>query len=123
MSNLEVIKKGYAYFAVGDMAGWSSLVHDNAEWVMPGSLPASGTFVGPENIIQNCFMKIMPLFPNMAIEIKGIYESGDTAFVNVMVTADDLEAEAVHMMKMVDGKFAYFRAFNDTEKMKAAAKI
>ena len=50
------------------------------------------------------------------------YESGDTVFIHVRMTAEGLDTESMHMATIKDGKFATFQAFENSALMMAAAK-
>jgi ketosteroid isomerase-like protein len=50
--NIEVIKKGYAAFAAGDIETVMSLIDDNIEWVHPGESAISGTYHGKGELAQ-----------------------------------------------------------------------
>jgi hypothetical protein len=62
------------------------------------------------------------MWTNFQVQPIAYYESGNTIFIHVRMTADGLDAEAVHMATMEGGKFARFQAFENTGQMLAAAK-
>ena len=49
--DVEVVRKGYAAFATGDLGALSELFAEDAIWVVPGSSPYSGTTQGRDAII------------------------------------------------------------------------
>jgi uncharacterized protein len=50
--NIDVIKKGYAAFAAGDIETVMSLIDDNIAWVHPGESAISGTYRGKGELAQ-----------------------------------------------------------------------
>jgi ketosteroid isomerase-like protein len=53
--NKEVIQRGYAAFASGDVETVMSLFDDDIEWVQPGDSTVSGTFHGKTELIDAAF--------------------------------------------------------------------
>jgi len=49
--DVEVVRKGYAAFATGDLRTLNELFAEDATWVVPGSSPQSGTTQGRDAII------------------------------------------------------------------------
>ena len=58
MSNIQLIEKVYETFSAGDMDGWASLHTSDFEFKYLGNLPFSGTFIGPQTAIDECFLNI-----------------------------------------------------------------
>ena len=121
-ANLKSAKAAYAAFNSGDIAAWRAELTPDAAWVMQKGLPYEGTWVGAAEIEAQVLSKIAEMWNNFQVQPIAYYESGNTVFVHVQMTADGLEAEAVHMVTMEGGKFARFQAFENTGQMLAAAK-
>ena len=73
-------------------------------------------------IEANVFSAIDEMFTSFQVSPIAYYESGDTVFIHVRMTAEGLDTEVMHMAKMKGGKFAEFQVFENTAQMLAAAK-
>ena len=71
---------------------------------------------------QLFFAPIGMMWPEFKVEPINFYESGDTVFVHVHMTAEGLDTESIHMIKIQDGKYVAFQPFDDSAAMLKAAK-
>ena len=58
MTPRKVVEAIYATFNEGDVEAWKALCSDDLVFVSQGTLPYSGTFKGPDDVIGNCFSAI-----------------------------------------------------------------
>ena len=80
MTNIELIKAMYASFESGDMETWRTLVTSNCVFTISGNLPISGTFNGPDDVIENCFSAWAEHFSELSFSDLKFWECGDTVF-------------------------------------------
>jgi ketosteroid isomerase-like protein len=120
--NIAVAKAGYDAFNAGDMDAWRAVQADDTVWTIQVGLPYTGVYVGPAAVESGVFGPISEMWPDFKVEPIKFYESGNTVFVHGRMTADGLATESVHMIKIVDGKYASFQPFDDSAAMMKAAK-
>ena len=121
-ANLVVVKSAYDAFNSGDMEAWRAVQGADAVWKVQIGLPYAGTYIGPAAVEAGIFEPIGKMWPDFKVEPIKFYESGDTVFVHVRMTAEGLDTESMHMTKIKDGKQVAFQAFEDSAAMMNAAK-
>tara|TARA_B110000196_G_C20455554_1_gene346960 strand:- start:52 stop:273 length:222 start_codon:yes stop_codon:yes gene_type:complete len=72
--------------------------------------------------MDNVFASIEKLWPDFKVQPINFYESGDTVFVHIKMTAENLDSESIHMVTLRDGKYIRFQPFDDSALMMDAAK-
>ena len=115
MNNLELIKLAYESFGKGDMETFSSLLSDQYVFKVPGDFEHAGVFNGAEDIITNCFAKILDNIPSFTVTPIQFWEVENTIFVKVELKGEGLSAGGLHMHVVTDGKAQSFEAFEDTQ--------
>jgi hypothetical protein len=85
-------------------------------------LPYTGTYIGPAAVEAGIFAPIGMMWPEFKVEPINFYGSGDTVFVHVHMTAEGLDTESIHMIKIQDGRYVAFQPFDDSAAMLNAAK-
>ena len=121
-ANLKSVKAAYAAFNAGNIEAWRAELTPGVQWVMQKGMPYEGTWIGAAAIEANVFSAIDEMFTSFQVSPIAYYESGDTIFIHVRMTAEGLDTEVMHMAKMKGGKFAEFQVFENTAQMLAAAK-
>ena len=121
-ANLKSVKAAYAAFNAGNIEAWRAELTPDVQWVMQKGMPYEGTWIGAAAIEANVFSAIDEMFTSFQVSPIAYYESGDTIFIHVRMTAEGLDTEVMHMAKMEGGKFAEFQVFENTAQMLAAAK-
>ena len=123
MNNVELIKKGYSYFAEGNVQAVTDLFHPEIEWRECQGFPyisGDGVFVGANAIVQNVFAKIPENYEGFHIDAQELFGSGDKV---VMVgfykgvykkTGKEFKANATHVWTVKDGKATHFFQAVDT---------
>ena len=81
--NKELIKKGYAAFAAGDVQAVMDLFDDDIEWVQPGQSAISGTFHGKSEVME--FMSRLAE-KSPTVTVKRLIAEGDTVIAITEVT-------------------------------------
>ncbi|MEJ6682955.1 MAG: nuclear transport factor 2 family protein [SAR86 cluster bacterium] len=123
MSNIELIEKVYETFSAGDMAAWAVLHTADFEYKNPGNFPHSGTFVGPQVVIDKSFSVMAETISNLEILPIKYFDCGDTVFVHLHMNGDNLQSETMHRFTVRDGLISKFQCFDDTAAIwQAAAK-
>jgi uncharacterized protein len=123
MTNVELIKQGYAFFAIGNVEGVLALFDTAIEWHECKGMPfvtGDGIYVGHEAIVTNVFMKIPVFIDGFNIAVNEIFGADDKV---VMVgyyqgtnkaTGNPFKANATHVWTLKNGKATHFFQAADT---------
>jgi uncharacterized protein len=123
MTNVELIKQGYSYFATGNMEGVLALFDPAIEWHESKGMPfvkGDGIYIGHEAIVKNVFMNLPVFFDGFNIAVNEIFGADDKV---VMVgyyqgtnkaTGNIFKANATHVWTLKNGKAIHFFQAADT---------
>ena len=116
----EIVLEGYQSFSEGDLESLGKIFHENALIKVNGIHKRSGEYKGFDDWRDN-FLSHLPIdYPNFALEILHVVAEGERVHVFVKYTADNLDANGVHMFVVEDGLETEFIIFDDTQKMAVA---
>jgi len=117
MSNLDLTKKAYQYFAEGNIEALVSLWKEDIIWDECTGFPyieGDGIFIGAKAIVEGVFSKIPEYYEGFNIEFKEFIDGGDKI---VMVgyykgkwkhTGKEFKANATHVWSYEKGKISHF---------------
>ena len=117
MTSKELVLGGYKSFAEGDMESLSKIYHKDALIVVNGNHEFSGEYHGFDDFLSNYLLHIPVRFPNFDLEILNIISEGERVYLHVRYSADNLDADSVHMFVVEDGLETEFRLFDDSQKI------
>ena len=120
MTPKEIVLGGYKLFAEGDMEGLSKINHKNAVFNVNGDHELSGDYHGFDDFLNNFLAKIPIKFPNFDLDILSVTAEDNRVNVHVKYTADNLDAESLHMFVVEDGLQTEFRLVDDSQKIAKA---
>ena len=120
MTPKEIVLGGYQSFAEGDLESLGKIFHENALIKVNGNHKRSGQYHGFADWRDNFLSHLTSDYPNFDLEILHVVAEGDRVHVFVKYTADNLNANGVHMFLVEDGLETEFIIFDDTQKMAAA---
>jgi uncharacterized protein len=114
LPQVELIRRGYAAFASGDMATLNDMFADDIEWTIPGRSPISGTRKGKAEVFD-FFGQLAALSENtFALEMIDLLGSDDHVVALVHESAHRgehrLDIDATHIWQVRDGKAVSFAA-------------
>ena len=116
----EIIRGVYAAFATGDIPTVLGALAPNAIWIEAEGGPYGGTFVGPNAVLENVFMKIGGEWDGYTA-IPDEFIANDNTVVALgkysgkyKATGKSFTAPFVHVWKFQDGKVISFRQHTDT---------
>jgi ketosteroid isomerase-like protein len=125
MTNVELVKQGYQYFAEGNIEAVLGVFNSDIEWNACIGFPfvsGDGLYTGREAVAQNIFAQLPEYYQDFHIDIQEFIGSGDKV---VMVgyytgiwkaTGKKFKANATHVWTVKDGKMArYFQAVDTAE--------
>jgi hypothetical protein len=77
-TNKEIIEQAYASFAAGDVPAALAAFADDIEWSEPDGYPLAGTYVGPQAVLQDVFMRLGEIGDHFAVVPERFVADGDT---------------------------------------------
>ena len=120
MTPKEIVLSGYQCFSEGDMEGLGKIYHPNALIKVNGDHELSGDYHGFDDFLNNFLARIPIKFPNFDLDILNVTAEENRVIVHVKYTADNLDAESVHMFVVEDGLQTEFRLVDDSQIMAKA---
>ena len=118
--NTEIIRGVYAAFATGDIPTVLGVLAPNANWIEAEGGPYGGTFVGPNAVLENVFMKIGGEWDGYTA-VPDEFIANDNTVVALgkysgkyKATGKSFVAPFVHVWKFLDGKVISFQQHTDT---------
>lgn len=132
MGNLETIRGMYDAFGQGDIATVLGGMDPKIEWREAEGNPYrmdGSPWIGPDQILEQLFMKLGTEWDGFTVHPKEFYDAGDTVVVEgrytgtYKATGKSLDAQMCHVFKMRDGKVTSFQQFVDTAQWQAVAGL
>ncbi len=123
MTNVEIVKQGYADFATGNVEAVLAVWDPEIEWHECPGMPfvkGDGTYIGHEAVMTNVIMNLPVFFDGFNIEVNEIFGADDKV---VMVgyyrginkaTGNPFKANATHVWTAKNGKMTHFFQAVDT---------
>jgi ketosteroid isomerase-like protein len=116
---IEAARAGYDAFATGDMEAWAATQAPDAQWEMPKGFPYGGTYVGPQQVIDEVFAPIGELWPDFKVEPTAFHAAGNVVFIETKMTAGGVMSDSIHKAVIENGKYAAFQVYDDAGFMMA----
>ena len=120
MENKDIVLSGYQAFSEGDLDSLSKIFHEEALITVNGDHKRSGNYKGFADWRDNFLVHLPNDYPNFNLEIQHLVAEDDRVHVFVKYTADNLNANGVHMFLLEGGLEKEFLIFDDSQKMAAA---
>ena len=120
MTPKEIVLGGCQSFAEGDMEALGKIYHKDALIKVNGNHELSGEYHGFDDFLAHFLAQIPIKFPNFNLDILSVTAEDDRVHVRVHYTADNLDAQSVHMFVVKDGLEIEFDIFDDSQKMASA---
>ena len=114
-------RAGYDAFTSGDMHAWKNTQAADVKWTVQVGLPYAASYIGAGVVNEGVFGPIGKMWPDFKVQPIHFYESGDTVFVPIKMTAEGLETEFIHRVTIKNGKHANFQPFEDSAAMRKVA--
>lgn len=96
---------------------------DGIEWTEADGYPLAGTFVGPQAVLENVFMRLGEIGNEFAVIPDQLVADGDTVVVlgrcqwKHSTSGDPAEVKMVHVLTLADGKVTHFQQHIDTARV------
>lgn len=124
MTNKEIIQGLYQSFAAGDVEAVTAAFADDIVWTEADGFPLAGTFIGPQAVVENVFMRLGEFSDNWAVDVDRYIADGDTVVAdgkytwNHKETGESCEARMAHVWTLADGKIIAFLQHVDTARVR-----
>jgi uncharacterized protein len=119
-TNLDIIKAHYAASDRLDVAGMMADVSPGVHWTEMAGFPCAGTWVGPEQVVDNVFAVLGSAWEGYQFRLERLIAAGDD-IVGIgdyqgkyRGTGKSMHARVVHVWKLEAGKIVRFEQFTDT---------
>lgn len=124
----EVIRSLYQAFAKGDVPSVLGAFASNINWTEAEGFPYGGTYVGPDAVLNNVFMKLGTEWDGYSVVPHEFIAEGDTVAAigdysgTFKATGKFMSVPFVHVWNVHNGKVTRFRQFTDTAIVQKALK-
>ncbi len=124
MTNKEIVQGMYRSFASGDVAAVVAVFADDIAWTEADGFPLAGTYIGPQAVVENVFMRLGEFSDNWAVELDRYVADGDTVIAdgrytwNHKETGEPCAVRMAHVWTFPDGKVTNFLQHVDTARVR-----
>ena len=124
MSNKDIVQSMYNSFASGDVAAVTAAFSDDISWTEADGFPLAGTYIGPQAVVENVFMRLGEFSDNWGVVVDRLVGDGDTVVAdgkytwNHKSTGELCEARMAHVWTLADGKVVSFLQHVDTARVR-----
>ena len=119
-TNIEIVRAHYAASAQGNIEAMMVDVSPQVRWTEMAGFPCAGTWVGPQQVIDNVFAVLGRDWIGYRFELQNLIDGGDqvvgvgTYHGTFRATGKEMQARVAHVWKLQDGKIVAFEQFTDT---------
>lgn len=124
MANNDSVKGIYDAFAKGNIPGVLGALDPNISWTEAAGFPYGGTYIGPNAVLENVFMKLGTEWEGFSAVPYQLVDGGDTIVAlgnysgKYLKTGKSMSVPFVHVWDFEDGKIVKF--VQDTDTLKVA---
>ena len=124
MTNKEIVQGLYQSFASGDVPAVIAAFADDISWTEADGFPLAGTYIGPQAVVENVFMRLGEFSDNWSVEVDRFVADGDTVVAdgrytwNHKETGEPCAVRMAHVWTFVDGKASAFLQHVDTARVR-----
>ena len=122
-TNVQTIERQYDAFGRGDIPAVLGGFDPAIEWTSMEGSPYPGTFIGPEAVLNNVFMRLGTEWEGFQAKVHEFLDAGETVValgtysgVN-RATGRAMSAEFAHVWTFRDGRVVRYRQYADTRKL------
>jgi ketosteroid isomerase-like protein len=123
MKNSDIVRALYDSFATGDVPGVLGTLHQNVCWTEAEGFPYGGTYIGPNAVLENVFMKLGSEWEGFSAVPDHFVSESDMVVAlgnysgKFNATGRDMNVPFAHVWTLSDGKIIKFTQFTDTLKV------
>jgi ketosteroid isomerase-like protein len=119
-SNIDIVRDHYAASARGDIAAMMADVSPDVVWTEMEGFPCAGTWVGPQQVIDNVFAVLGSTWEGYQFTLERLIDGGES-IVGVgeysgiyRRTGKSMRARVAHVWRLEADRIARFEQFTDT---------
>lgn len=127
LDNVEIIESLYAAFSSGDLDTILALIDEDVIWIESEGIPYGGTFIGRDAVFEGVFGKIAEEWDDFTATVDETFGAdGDRVIVRqrdggtFKATGKSMEAPAISIWTLDDGRVVQFRQVIDTQEVVSA---
>jgi uncharacterized protein len=126
-THTDILHGIYTGFANGDIAAVLGPLAPDVQWIEAEGFPYGGTYVGPDAVLENVFMRIGADWSSYAVQPHEFHEIADVVFVlgdydgTHRVTGRSFHAPFVHVWRFDGDHVRGFATHTDTALVQQAA--
>jgi len=123
VTNKEIIRELYQSFASGDVPAVTARFGDDITWTEADGFPLAGTYIGPQAVVENVFMRLSEFSNDWAVVVDRLVADGDTVVVDGRYTwnhkesGEPCEVRMAHVWTLAEGKATAFLQHVDTARV------
>lgn len=126
MNNRAIVEELYRAFRERDFDAFRAICTADLEWIQCAGFPGGDVHRGADAVLKHVFEKNRQTWEGFAFHRDDLLDAGDSIVVlgkykgNHHETGKPMEAAAVHVYDVRDGKVWRFRMYADTQPMWAS---
>ena len=126
MTNREKISSLYDAFARGDVPSVLGALDPNISWTEAEGFPYGGTYLGPNAVLENVFMKLGTEWEAFSAVPEQFIDGGDTVVAlgtysgTYRASGKSMKVPFAHVWTFDNGKIVKFVQYTDTLKVSEA---
>ena len=119
-SNLDIVTAHYAASARLDIAGMMADVSPEARWTEMAGFPCAGTWIGPQQVVENVFAVLGSAWDGYRFELERLIDGGERIVAlgdyhgTCRATGKAMQARVAHVWQLAGGRIVAFEQFSDT---------
>ena len=124
VTNKEFVQELYENFAKGDVPAVLAKFDADITWTEADGFPLAGTYVGPQAVLENVFMRLGEFSENWAVAVERLIADGDTVVAdgrykwNHKVSGEPCEVRMAHVWTLAGGKATKFLQHVDSARVR-----
>lgn len=122
-TNTEIVQNIYANFATGDIPAVLGAMADDVRWTEAEGFPITGTFVGPQAVLEGVFMRLGEIGDEFGVAPEQLVAEGDTVVALGNYTwkrksnGQPASVKMAHVLTIRGGKVVGFQQHVDTARV------
>jgi ketosteroid isomerase-like protein len=127
-NNLEILRSAYGAFAKGDIPAVLAIFDPKIEWTEAEGFPYGGTYIGPDAVLKNVFMKLGTEWDGYSAKPTEYIDAGERVVAlgqysgSYKATGKSFKADFAHVWAFRNGKVVKFVQYTDTVLVQKALK-
>lgn len=119
-TNADIINDHYAASARGDIAAMMADIDPSVRWTEMAGFPYAGTWIGPDQVVERVFKRLMAEWIDYRFTLERLIESGQSVVAigaysgTYKQTGKSMRARVTHVWRLDHGKVISFEQFTDT---------